>query len=232
MTAEDYPESRLSFKRISTRGRHHNYDDKCLIWDLIQFFVLKKINFGLYYNIILFILFHNFYILSTWFNFHIKHNFLTSQNWMTGYMEPSCDPCRLNLRPQVNWDPGVINFLCLFWKECRAYNEYLLFFGLILGAFWAHFIRFKSFFIYYREYTRFLSTLRGQNWFMAKILVLIYPMLNKQKTFELKNKTRSSLTIQMSNSKPPVRPILLLLWYFYPKIVHYLNRLAWTGWYI
>ena len=161
MTAEDYPESRLSFKRISTRGRHHNYDDKCLIWDLIQFFVLKKINFSLYYNIILFILFHNFYILSTWFNFHIKHNFLTSQNWMTRYMEPSCDPCRLNLRPQVNWDPGVINFLCLFWKECRAYNEYLLFFGLILGAFWAHFIRFKSFFIYYREYTRFFEYPEG-----------------------------------------------------------------------
>ena len=42
ITAEDYPESRLSFKRISTRGRHHNYDDKCLIWDLIQFFVLKN----------------------------------------------------------------------------------------------------------------------------------------------------------------------------------------------
>ena len=122
------------------------------------------------------------------------------------------------------------SFLCLFWKECRAYDEYLLF----LAWFWAHFghtsyvlNRFLSTIVNIHV---FLSTLRGQNWFMAKILVLIYPMLNKQKTFELKNKTRSSLTIQMSNSKPPVRPILLLLWYFYPKIVHYLNidRLAWT----
>ena len=117
-------------------------------------------------------------------------------------------------------------FLCLFWKRIYgAYDEYILFFGLILGAFWAHFIRFKSFFIYYREYTRFLSTLRGQNWFMAKILVLIYPMLNKQKTFELKNKTRSALTIQMSNSKPPVRSILLLLWYFHPMPIIW----TWTG---
>lgn len=135
MTAEDYPESRLSFKRISTRGRHHNYDDKCLIWDLIQFFVLKENNFGLYYNIILFILFHNFYILSTWFNFHIKHNFLTSQNWMTRDMEPSCDPCRLNLRPQVNWDPGVINFCAYFGKNVALMMNIFCF----LAWFWAHF---------------------------------------------------------------------------------------------
>ena len=177
----------------------------------------------MYYNIILFILFHNFYILSTWFNFHIKHNFLTSQNWMTRYMEPSCDPCRLNLRPQVNWDPGVINFCAYFGKNVALMMNIFCF----LAWFWAHFghtsyvlNRFLSTIV---KIQVFLSTLRGQNWFMAKILVLIYPMLNKQKTFELKNKTRSSLTIQMSNSKPPVRPILLLLWYFHPKIVHYLN---------
>ena len=121
-------------------------------------------------------------------------------------------------------------FLCLFWKRIYgAYDEYLLFFGLILGAWFGHtsytyvLNRFLSC-INYREYTT-LSTLRGQNWFMAKILVLIYPMLNKQKTFELKNKTRSALTIQMSNSKPPVRSILLLLWYFHPMPIIW----TWTG---
>ena len=148
---------------------------------------------------------------------------------MTRDMEPSCDPCRLNLRPQVNWDPGVINFCAYFGKNVALIMNIFCF----LAWFWAHFghtsyvlNRFLSTIVNIHV---FLSTLRGQNWFMAKILVLIYPMLNKQKTFELKNKTRSSLTIQMSNWKPPVRPILLLLWYFYPKIVHYLNRLARTG---
>ena len=95
----------------------------------------KKNTFGLYYNIILFILFHNLYILSTWFNFHIKHNFLISQNWMTRDMEPSCDPCRLNLRPQVNWDPGVINFCAYFGKNVALMMNIFCF----LAWFWAHF---------------------------------------------------------------------------------------------